>query len=1017
MIMEETYFNEINDLDIFSLAHEGRSKLDGAPVGSGRYPLGSGKNPFQRDEGFASRLNEIKKEHPDWNNTQIAHDMNMSTGEFRAKITTNKEAKKIDDIAQVVDLKRHGYSNGTIGKMLGLSEGTVRNYLKPQDNALGKKTASSIALRLKEQVDAVGMLDIGAGVERELGVSDVTLNAAAQLLKANGYSLFSDLTVPQATNPGSFTHLKVLAPPGVTKKDVFNNLEDIRSVVDYDGYSIAAQEKHPGFERTKYGMYYPQSIDSSRIAINYGKPDGTGGTEMDGLIELRRGVEDISLGKSNYAQVRIAVDDKYYLKGMAIYSDNLPDGVDVRFNTKHPEGTPLSDVLKKFKTKEENGIKVVDRDNVFGAAIKPEEKGGQRFYIGSDGKEHLSAINIVNSEGDWMNWKKRLSAQFLSKQNIPLIKQQLDITYQGKLNEYEDIMAITNPVIRQKYLQSFADDCDASAVHLKAQSLPGQTSALLLPLPDIPEGQIYAPNYHTGDTVVLVRHPHGGTFEIPVLKVNNEYKPGIDIIGQAPDAVGINMKAASQLSGADFDGDTALVIPISLGGVGTKIKATPKLKGLENFTTDQYEITDKNSPLYPVDAAHGFRKQDQMGKISNLITDMTLKGADEDEICRAVKHSMVIIDAEKHHLDWRQSAKDNKVKELYIKYQGKSNGGASTLISKSKSPMDIPKRRTAYTDPNNPNVKNGIDISTGEKVFKVTGESYNKPIYEYKRDENGVVLKDSHGRKIKETITIQDPKTGMDIQKPLIVGYEDKPTVKKQKISKMQYALETYGDAGYLVSDYQTQQELAYANYANSLYALANRARKELIATAPTPYSKEAAARYQNEIATLNNKLDDALKNSPRERQAQLSANWIFKTKKQDNPNMSSEDEKKVKSQALAEARVRYGAKKARIDVSDEEWEAIQAGAISANKLKQILENTDMDKLRDRAMPKDYKNQVSESKAARIRNYLEKGYSPATIADILGISVGAVDRIAVGFGSQGAENNMQVDEGGAPIAI
>lgn len=1001
MNMEEMYFNEIQDLDISSLAHEGRSKLDGAPVGSGRFPLGSGDNPFQRDSGFASRLNEIKKEHPDWNNTQIAHEMNMSTGEFRAKITTNKEAKKIEDIGNVVALKQHGYSNREIGNKLGLSEGTVRNYLKPQDNALGKKTVSSIALRLKDQVDAMGMLDIGAGVERELGVSDVTLDAAARLLKANGYSLFSDLTVPQATNPGAFTHLKVLAPPGMTKKDVFNNLEDIRSVADYDSYAVAAAEKHPGFERTRYGMYYPQSISSDRIAVNYGTEDHKGGTELDGLIELRRGVEDISLGKSNYAQVRIAVDDKYYLKGMAIYSDDLPDGVDVRFNTKHPEGTPLSDVLKKFKTKEENGKMVVDRDNVFGAAIKPEEKGGQRFYIGPDGKEHLSAINIVNSEGDWLNWKKRLSSQFLAKQNLPLITQQLDITYQGKLNEFEDIMAITNPVIRQKYLQSFADDCDASAVHLKAAALPGQTSALLLPLPNIPEGQIYAPNYHTGDVVALVRHPHGGTFEIPVLKVNNEYKPGLDIIGQAPDAVGINMKAAAQLSGADFDGDTALVIPISRGGVGTKIKASPQLRDLNGFDTSQYEITNKESPLYLVDAAHGFRKQDQMGKISNLIMDMTLKGAVDEELARAVKHSMVIIDAEKHHLDWRQSAKDNKIKELYIKYQGKAQGGASTLITKAKSPKDIPKRRTAYTDADNPNIKNGIDILTGQKAYKDTGESYHKPIYEYKRDENGIVLKDKNGHKIKETMTIKDPKTGKDIQKAVIAGYEEKETIKKQSITKMQYALETYGDAGYLVSDYQTQQELAYANYANRVYALANRARKELSSITTAPYTKSAAENYKTEVESLNNKLDIALKNSPRERQAQLAANWVFKTKKQDNPNMSSEDEKKIKSQALAEARIRYGAKKERIDVTDREWEAIQAGAISANKLKQILENTDMDKLRDKAMPKDYKNQVSETKATRIRQYLEKGYSPSAIADILGVTVSAVDRIAVGFGSQG----------------
>ena len=738
MTLDEYYYGYFND-DSDSLSHEGRSKLDGAPIGSGRFPLGSGDNPFQHDSAFEANVNRLRKE--GLSDTDIAHELNMSTGEFRARVTINKEAKAMANIEKAVAWKAHGYSNTWMAQQLGVSEGTIRNYLKPQDNALGKKTASSIALQLQNLVDAKGMIDIGAGAEKELGVSDVTLASAAQILKANGYSVISNLQVPQATNPGKYTNLKVIAPPGTTKKEAFNNLEDIKSIGDYDVYKQAAEEKHPGFERTKYGMYYPQSISSDRIGIRYGDQ---GGDDYDGVMYLRRGVEDISLGRYNYAQVRIAVDDKMYLKGIAMYKDNMPDGIDVLFNTNKPSGTPMNEVLKPFKTKEQDGKKVIDRDNVFGAAIKPEDKDGQRFYTGEDGKQHLSAINIVNSEGDWMNWKKRLSSQFLSKQNEPLIKQQLDITYQNKLNEYEDILAITNPTIRAKYLQSFADDCDASAVHLKAASLPGQTSRLLLPVADLPEGQCYAPGYKTGDVVALIRHPHAGTFEIPVLKVNNEFASGKSMLGNAPDAIGINHQTAEQLSGADFDGDTALVIPISQGGVGTKIKATKPLHQLEGWSPKHYEITDKKSPLYEVDPAHGFRKQDQMGKISNLITDMTIMGASNDEIARAVKHSMVIIDAEKHHYDWRQSYKDNNIKELYVNYQGTAKGGAATLISKAKSPLDIPKRTIGYTKKDeegnkDPNVKNGINIVTGEKVFRDTGEAYYKPIYDYERDENGVV--------------------------------------------------------------------------------------------------------------------------------------------------------------------------------------------------------------------------------------------------------------------------------------
>ena len=545
-------------------------------------------------------------------------------------------------------------------------------------------------------------------------------------------------------------------------------------------------------------------------------------------------------------------------------------------------------------------------------------------------------------------------------------------------------------------LESFADDCDASAVHLKAASLPRQAWHVILPIEDMKENEIYAPNYKNGEHVVLIRSPHGGTFEIPVLRVNNEFKSAKEILGDAPDAIGINHKAAEQLSGADFDGDTALVIPISKGSVGTKIKYDKPLEDLKGWSPEVYSITDKNSPLYQVDAAHGFRKQDEMGKVSNLITDMTIKGADEHEIARAVKHSMVIIDAEKHHYDWRRSYKENEIAELYKKYQGDYKGGASTLISKAKSPMDIPKRKTDYVGKDEANadrqVKGGIDIVTGQKVYQNTGETYRKKIYEYERDENGVVKKDKFGRKIKATYEEVDEKTGEIVKKPVVIGLEDKETVKTVKTSKMLNELETKGRADGLISDYDSTQEHLYANYANRVYALANQARKEMISIVAPEYNRDAAREYSNEVNSLNNKLDIALKNAPRERMAQLAAGYVYKCKIQENPNMSAEDTKKIKSQALAEARVRYGAKKERIDISDKEWEAIQAGAISSTKLRAIMQNTDLDALRDRAMPKDYKETISPSKERMIRLRQKNGYNIETIADTLGLSTNAVRR-------------------------
>ena len=956
----------------------------GTPRHSGRYPWGSGDNPYQHSSYFMSEVNRMRKEGMSEN--QIAEAMNMSSTEFRSRITNAGEKIRQEKRERAIELYGKGYTKTKIAEIMGVSEGSVRQYLKPKSTEnVPKSNTVEKALYLKEQVDAKGMIDVGTGVELGLGISDVKLNAALKMLEDEGYSVINKVMVEQSTNPGKYTQLRVLAPPGTTRKDVYNNLDDIKTIESYDEYAKASEEKHPGFERTKYGLYYPQSIDSSRIKIKYAEE---GGKEKDGVIELRRGVDDISLGKSNYAQVRIMTDGKYYLKGMAMYSDDMPDGVDIIFNTNKHEGTEMGDVFKKLKKNPATGE--IDRDNPFGAAIKPEEKGGQRFYTGEDGKEHLSVVNIVNSEGDWGEWSKTLSSQFLSKQNLPLVKKQLDLSYANKLDEYRDILALNNPVLKQYFLDSFAEDCDASAVHLKATSLPRQASHVILPVPELSDKEIYAPNYSTGDTVVLIRYPHAGTFEIPELKVNNNHKIARSRLGQATDAVGINPKVAEQLSGADFDGDTVMVIPVSKGGVGTKIKTSPRLRGLVNFSTDEYAITDKNSPLYSVDAAHGFHKQTEMGKVSNLITDMTLLGATDDELERAVKHSMVVIDAEKHHLDWRKSEEENGIKELKTKYQGGPNAGAATLISRASSDKRVEKRKLQYTDYltdedgnyildengkkiNSGKVKNGVNIETGEKVYRNTGETYHKPIYEYAKDEKGhYILDEETGKKIKTSA------------KP--IGYEERAIPRQTKTTKMADA----ADAMELVSEARDPRELAYANYANQLKALANSARKESISTKPIPYDKSAKVAYASEVDSLKRKLTVAQQNAPRERQAQIAAAVIYKGKKQDNPNMSAEEEKKVKAQALAEQRVRYGAKKERINITDKEWEAIQAGAIHTQMLRDILANTDADALRERAMPNNYKNTVTPFKEQRIKDLAESGYTQDEIARIVGLSASTV---------------------------
>ena len=106
--------------------------------------------------------------------------------------------------------------------------------------------------------------------------------------------------------------------------------------------------------------------------------------------------------------------------------------------------------------------------------------------------------------------------------------------------------------------------------------------------------------------------------------------------------------------------------------------------------------------------------------------------------------------------------------------------------------------------------------------------------------------------------------------------------------------------------------------------------------------------------------------NKPIERQAQILANSVVARKRQANPNMDADDIKKVKNQALAEARTRTGAKKQQIEITEKEWEAIQAGAVSPSKLSQILQNTDLDRIKQLATPRTTV-MMSPSKTSRAR--------------------------------------------------
>lgn len=929
---------------------------------SGRYPWGSGKDPYQSGRDFLGRVEEMRKSgftYTDENGKKwtgdpaIAKSLGYSTTDFRTVYAIAKDERRSDMVATARRLKeKEGMNNSEIGRKMGINESSVRSLLDPNSESKMKQ-ARETAEFLKKQVDKKKMVDVGAGVERDLNISKEKLDQALFMLQAEGgYEVYGN-RFPQATNRNQMTTQRVLCVPGTTHSDIYN-FDKIQTVKDY-----ISRDDGQTFEKK---FHYPESLDSKRLAIRY-KEDG--GINKDGVVELRRNVPDLSLGESRYSQVRIMVDGKKYIKGMAVYKDdsNFPPGVDVIFNTNKSKSVPKLEVLKDIKK---------DPDNPFGSLIKDADQGGQYWYTDKKGNRKLGLINKRSDEGDWGDWKDALPSQFLSKQSKAMAEKQLGIAKADKQAEFDSIMALTNPTVKKYYLHKFAEDCDSAAVHLKGAALPGQKYHVILPVTSMSEKEVYAPGYPDGSKLALIRYPHGGTFEIPICTVNNKNKEAISMIGKtSQDAIGINSKVADRLSGADFDGDTVMCIPTHDRGGKVKITSTHPLKGLEGFDpkmsyggekkvdADGKEHWYRNGSEYKL-----MKKTDtEMGKISNLITDMTLLGASEDKLARAVRHSMVVIDAEKHHLDYKQSEKDNNIAALKVEYQGKSTGGASTIISRAKGEVKVDKRQ-------------------GTPNYNIKGKEW----YDPSRPEGALIYKKADDATY--TTHKLNKKTG---------EMEEVTVVRKTNSTKM---AET-DDAYTLVSQYRHPMEGVYADYANSMKHLANQARIEETKAGKIAYNKEAKRKYQTEVDSLTRKLDIAQSNVVKERAAQRMTYAAVQKKqnaaKEAGEVMKAKDVKKASQQALTRYREEVGSVSRRdrnIVITDNEWKAIQAGAISENILNKILNNCDPDSLRQKAMPKESK-ELNEAKQLRIKA-MSASYTISQIADKLGISTSTVSKYLKG---------------------
>lgn len=916
-----------------TLSHVGVSVKDGAEVGSGRYRWGSGENPFQHLEGLHGEYVRLTKK--GLKVGEIAEQMGMSVPELRARNEYYVDLKKNRDIAKAVEYADKGLSKQEISKKLGVSVTTVDNMLKASQKPRKQKIVATRDA-LKKEIEEHGMIDVGKGVEARMGIKKTALDAAVITLRDEGYELYPEIRVRMG-GTDNFVNMKVLAKPGTTKSDVYANKDKVGVINSHstDG-GLTVDKREP-----------PINVDLNRVEIRYAD-DPISGKDYDGVIELRRGVPDLSLGDAHYAQVRIAIDagkdGKKYAKGMAVYADDLPDGVDIRVNSNKTREQGIKKALKDQKP---------DPMDPFGSAFAVNDDGlytASTTYIDpKTGEKKQSALNFVNDEGTWEHWSKNLPSQFLGKQSTDLAKQQLNIDASQREREFDELRSLTNPVLREKLLNDFSETCDSAAVHLKAAALPRQQTHVILPSRSIKADEIYAPKYQDGEEVCLVRFPHGGIFEIPRLRVNNRNREAKKMISnEARDAVCINPKTAEQLSGADFDGDTVLVLPTK----HHDIKTRPAFEELKTFDHQTQYATANEEEAKKIGCwdKGSSREGLNMGLITNLITDMTFQGATDEELVRAVKHSMVVIDTGKHRLNFKQSYIDNGIAELQRKYQRKVGedgkvryGGASTLLSRTTSDVEVEGIKSYYK----------VDPETGKKITVPDNTMVPK-----REKVNG------------EWQTVYRPKTR---------------TVTQGALAEDAYSLTSGGSK----KNPGTIMEGVYADYANRLKSLANKARKEAISSGNVTVSKTAKAAYAKEIDSLKHKLNEAKKNAPLERKALALAEMQVNLAKQAaraSGGMGKAEVKKLLDKEVKKARQIVGAERYRIKINDSEWEAIQAGAVSKSDQNELFRFCDTDQLMERARPKTPKK-LTASMLSTARSMLDRGYTWDEVASRFDVSV------------------------------
>lgn len=955
--------------DLSQLSDTGREiilKHYGVKRKSGRYPWDPSLH-LPKNYKFIEDRDEMKKR--GLSDNEIAKQMGLSTTVYRSKVTIAKEELKQYNMQRISKLQSEGMIIDDIAKTIGTTGQTVRNYLdeikNPNKSARAQRVQTeAVAQTLEDAVKRSKYIDVGKGVEIQMGISKEKLKSGLNALVESGEYEVHNLRIAQVTDKNNSTPVKVLTKKGVERSEIYKNMDKVRPVEEF---------AINGDARMFQQMERPKSIGWDRVHIRYAIPEGQkghgtndDGAMMDGAMFLRPGVKDLNLGKASYAQVRIAVGDTHYLKGMALYGTEemfkgIPKGTDIIFNTNKTANKTPQEVLKELKKNPEGGAPI-DGPNPFGATVKrqntlvdakgnPVYKPGVKDRFGNKVPQ-IGSVNIVNEEGDWGSWSKALSAQFLSKQPTTVVHERLKATMKQVQDEYESIQKVTNPVIKKQLMESFVSDLESKQVHMKAAAPKGFQGHVILPVPDMKENEVYAPNYKNGEKVVLIRYPHGGRFEIPELTVNNNSVARKMISKDSPDAIGIHPKVASKMSGADFDGDTAYVIPNNKG----KFKSRDSLKELKNFDPNMY--ADKPGTFTPITKRY---QQTLMGVVSNLITDMTLQGAPSNEIARAVKHSMVVIDAEKHKLNYKRSAEENGIDALMKRYM-----------------THVDKVKYGDLERYNPKTRRVDKVIDPDKLKKdlTPGKEYTSASTIISRHKQSVIT-DGY------QVEVPDPKSKSGGTK--MVWRNKKET----------YLVNMVKDANVFLGPNATKTEHHYADYINELKAFKNKVDSEMSGIKMPSRDPKAAKIYAEEVLSMKDKVNQVKINRIKERQAQRMAEVSSKAeiaRRSEDEVLKKDEISRIKQQALNKARSMVGAERTPVTITDDEWDAVQSNAVSGTLLKELVSFMDDSQLKSLATPRANK-QMTDARKSKAKALLANGYTIAQVAEALGVSSSTIGKI------------------------